>query len=511
MKRFEIQDILSQSAAGITYLALDRETGRKVVLRRFFPFGRYGGNGLTADALRAFTESCRQLAEIKHPALRAVIHGDADPDDGVPYLVTEWIDGQPLTSMLNGQAMEPAQVMDIARRALEASILISKALGKQAVWVDTSPNSIVVDHRDRGFTFWICPFKWLGTHAKHKDIGSIVTLAEGLAGWSSRLYSEQSGRGFGGWVKSMRHTPSIGLAEALTLLSTIADGAPPQQAPPQAKPHATRPVLAPVTMSATPTQPRSTVQLRAAEPSGPTVIKSATSGSGSAAVWLWVAAAIAIIAGGTVVVQKATTPSSNETAAQEAPPNTGAQDKPPAAPITQTDTRVPPPEVASNPPPQPTPQPTPQPNPVATVPVKAKAPVTQPAHAPKQQGRKEVILSPNDYNTSGKYRAGTIASVKGLVKSAQLVPAGSSLHNEPGLYISFSEPYDRKQIRVVIYPSTFESGAYKKNDGPARLQQEMQALVGKTVTFRGQIHRFRGKSKFEYILVSQKWQIKITP
>ena len=219
MTRFEIQDIVFQTADGITFLAIDRETGSKVALRRFFPFGQNNG-GLDEEKLQAYQEVCEKLSKIKHPALRAVIDGHADPVDGTPYLVTEWIDGDPLSVTLGKELMEPALIIDLIRRAIETSIVISNALGEEAVWIDTTVRSVVVDNEanGRGYTFWICPFRWIGTYPMPKDIRSIAELAEELAGWKSKLYSETAGMGLGGWVKAMKQPPGIPLAEALAQL-----------------------------------------------------------------------------------------------------------------------------------------------------------------------------------------------------------------------------------------------------------------------------------------------------
>lgn len=225
MTRFEIQEMISQTDQGVTFLALDKQTQCQVALRRFFPQGR-AGDQMTDKQLANFEETCRQLGEVRHPGLRAVIGGDVDPADKTPYLATEWIEGHPLCDILAGQEMGAAYTLDVLRTALEVSLALSVVFGQQGVWVDTQPKSIIVDPEEggRGYTFWVCPGRWLGWRAKQREVGSLAKLAEELTGWNLRAYTETSGGGLGAWVKAMKAAPQTSLDEALRQLSLVGQG-----------------------------------------------------------------------------------------------------------------------------------------------------------------------------------------------------------------------------------------------------------------------------------------------
>ena len=92
IRRYEIQEMLSQDAQGVVFLAVDRESGADVVLRRFFPFGP-GGKGLMGEEREAYTAAVERLKGLAHPAMRTILEGGCDPVDGMPYLVTEWVEG----------------------------------------------------------------------------------------------------------------------------------------------------------------------------------------------------------------------------------------------------------------------------------------------------------------------------------------------------------------------------------------------------------------------------------
>jgi len=222
MKRYEIQEMVSQSEQGVTYLAYDKEAHREVALRRFFPFGREAA-GLDAEQQNLYRETSRKLMGITHTNLRFVMDGDVDPSDGTPYLATEWIEGNPLGQILAGTPLDPARTIDIVRCALEVSLELSAAFGQQAIWVETGLNDIIVGNveSDRGYTFWVCPLRCFNVAPKLREVSSLAQLAEELIGWTGKLYSKEAAGGFGGWVKDMKSTPDISVEEALKQLNAL--------------------------------------------------------------------------------------------------------------------------------------------------------------------------------------------------------------------------------------------------------------------------------------------------
>jgi hypothetical protein len=229
MEGFEIKDIVSQDNHGIVYRAIDQESGNTVAILRFFPFGQNHG-GLNKEETTAHTTASKRLTEIDHYALRSVIAGGVDPIDHIPFLVSQWVEGASLRSVLDGEPLDPRLVIDIMRLALEVSTVASHVLNEEAVWVETDIDSIIVGTNDsgRGFTFLISPFKWLGTNPRSKKLSSLVDLAEDLSGWRKKLYSDHSGSGLGGWLKWLKKNPDVGLHEALEFLASSTGNDPPQ-------------------------------------------------------------------------------------------------------------------------------------------------------------------------------------------------------------------------------------------------------------------------------------------
>ena len=228
-RRFQIEDLLVQDGTGVIFRALDTQENRPVALRRFFPFGASGG-GLHHDEKTAYQIAAGRLARLQHPSLRAVVAGGCDPVDGIPFLVTEWVDGKTLAAVMRDGPLAPEAAAVLLGAALEVSELLSQVLAEEAVWVDTAPENIVVGspESDRRFTFWISPIKWLGDNDPTRGLASIVMLAEEALDWKNRVVGEQSGHGLGAWFNWLRaSTTTATLRETREKLAAAIGAEPP--------------------------------------------------------------------------------------------------------------------------------------------------------------------------------------------------------------------------------------------------------------------------------------------
>ncbi len=227
--RFHIEELLRQDSEGVVFGVIDRETERPVSLRRFFPFGAEGG-GFAEEEAEAYGVAVSRLVKVHHPGLRTIIAGGCDPVDGVPWLVTERVEGGALDSLVAGQPLPVEDAIGVLARALEVSAVLSRVLGEEAVWVETDARSIVRDgvEEGRGFTFGICPLKWLGGGKTPRGFEGIAALAEEIMHWRGQLVGDQAGRGLGGWVKWLRAAPpSATLREAMEMLAAATGSEPP--------------------------------------------------------------------------------------------------------------------------------------------------------------------------------------------------------------------------------------------------------------------------------------------
>ena len=117
-QRFKIEDLIVQDASGVVFRALDGETGTMVALRRFFPFGASGG-GLMEDEQTAYNIALGRLAGLHHPALRSVVCGGCDPVDGMPFIATEWVEGDALEMILEQGPLTVDATLELLQQALD--------------------------------------------------------------------------------------------------------------------------------------------------------------------------------------------------------------------------------------------------------------------------------------------------------------------------------------------------------------------------------------------------------
>jgi hypothetical protein len=412
--RFEIQDIAAQNEDGITFRALDKSLGQIVSLRRFFPYGQdeEGETGLSPQEGAAFSSACQQLSHISHPALRKTIYGDTDPVDGMPYLVTEWIDGASLADVLEIHSMDSHKIIGIIRQALDVSMVLSNALENEAVWINATTESIIVGNLEEysSFSFKICPYKWLGIKSRQRDLTGIADLTESLIGQQSKYVNECSDMRLTEWLKLLRQHPDIGLHAALESLPSQ-DGEYEIEA---ATNTCDQPVIAPVLTNA-----------------------NLSAFNRKSLILMAISACVTVALVIFFYQNKERRPASGLTI-----PN-GVHSAQTAAPV---------------------------------------------------------IFSPENVEGIAEIKSNQPASVRGVVKTLSIRSPGS------GLYVSFLAPSNKQQIGVVFYPKSFEGGPYHHQDF-LKIEENLQKLVGKTVTFSGVVTRHIGKSEPHYIRIDKNDQI----
>lgn len=122
--RYELLAILARGGMGVVYEALDRSTGQQVVVKMPRPDESDDGSGHAR-----FAREAALLRQLRHPNVVQLI-GSGEMD-GVPYLVMERLEGQPLAELLMARGkLAPNEllelllpIMDAVARAHEAGII----------------------------------------------------------------------------------------------------------------------------------------------------------------------------------------------------------------------------------------------------------------------------------------------------------------------------------------------------------------------------------------------------
>jgi len=128
--RFDIEAEAASGSAGTIYRAIDRGTGALVAMKVL--------RGLAGGVAARFSREARILAQIRHPGVvRYIDHGYTD--EGSPYLVMEWLDGEDVRGRLLRGGLSMAESVALGLRVAEALVDIH---AKGLVHRDLKPANI---------------------------------------------------------------------------------------------------------------------------------------------------------------------------------------------------------------------------------------------------------------------------------------------------------------------------------------------------------------------------------
>lgn len=180
-ERFQIDDLISQGPDGVFFRATDGETGQKVVLRRYFPFGR-GGGGLDAEAGKAFKDSIDGFSSIKSEALCRIVGGGCDDVDGIPFIATEWIDGETIEFLKARSMLGVTDIVLILTSVMNLSLWLSQSFGREALWIDLDLAAMWRKNSEKPHDYVFCVSipHWLGLSNKSDEMSELAGLASQL-------------------------------------------------------------------------------------------------------------------------------------------------------------------------------------------------------------------------------------------------------------------------------------------------------------------------------------------
>lgn len=107
---FEVVRILGRGGMGTVYLARDQQLGRLVAIKVLNPSEVSGG-----DRKARFLREARSAAAVRHQNV-ATIHEVDETEEGVPYIVMEYCEGETLSHRLRRVPLDAAEFLSIARQ-----------------------------------------------------------------------------------------------------------------------------------------------------------------------------------------------------------------------------------------------------------------------------------------------------------------------------------------------------------------------------------------------------------
>ncbi|HVB16898.1 MAG TPA: protein kinase [Stellaceae bacterium] len=241
---YRIEALLGQGALGDMYRATHVELGTVHAVKLISP-----ALGSDPKVVQLLVEEARKLARVRNDAI-VNYEGLFRDEEGLRYLVTEFVEGPSLSTVLAGRRLEPDEVLRLRDRLAEG---LAAVHAQGIVHRDICPDNIILPDGDAG-------------RAKLTEFGFATTgqardstvIGINLAARHAFASPEQLGL-FGGHTDSRSDIYSLGLvlaAAALGFGRTLDMGSNPasaiaaRQKPPDlsALPASLRPVIAPMLM-----------------------------------------------------------------------------------------------------------------------------------------------------------------------------------------------------------------------------------------------------------------------
>ena len=172
--RYYVMRKLGEGGMGQVYLAEHVRMGRKSALKVMHPRAVHD-----ADAISRFNREAANASRISHPNV-AAIYDFGETSEGVIYLAMEYVEGEPLTALVErAGALPPLRAADLVRQAADA---LQAAHDMGIVHRDLKPDNIMLTrNRDGSDCVKVVDFgiaKAQGTSQKVTKTGLIVGTPE---------------------------------------------------------------------------------------------------------------------------------------------------------------------------------------------------------------------------------------------------------------------------------------------------------------------------------------------
>jgi eukaryotic-like serine/threonine-protein kinase len=132
--KYDILDVLGRGGMGVVYRARDSRLGRVVAIKMLTE--GFSGN---SEMLQRFYREAAQTGALRHNNIVVVF--DAGDQDGEPYIVMEYVEGEPLDKAIKGQRMPLETALGIVE---QVCVALAYAHRNGVIHRDIKPANVIV-------------------------------------------------------------------------------------------------------------------------------------------------------------------------------------------------------------------------------------------------------------------------------------------------------------------------------------------------------------------------------
>jgi serine/threonine protein kinase len=135
----QLLELIARGGMGSVYVAKHLFLHRMVAVKLL----KWSFSDLLERSMEAFETGARALARLNHPNIATIY--DIDEEDGRPYIVTEFVDGQDVASILKKRgSFRPSTAVAIARHVSRA---LEHAHAQGVIHRDIKPSNILISKK----------------------------------------------------------------------------------------------------------------------------------------------------------------------------------------------------------------------------------------------------------------------------------------------------------------------------------------------------------------------------